>query len=88
MKKRGGRLTGISNSIQPRGYSHWEFEGFLNRGLDPTPSSGGAGYVYEPQAISYGRCGWGFYTVWGGIDPGQLRLRPRLVEAVEICKDF
>ena len=32
--------------------------------------------------------GWGFHTVLGGIDPGNLRLRPRMVRFVEIWKDF
>ena len=32
--------------------------------------------------------GWGFHTLRGGIDPGDLRFRPRVVEVVEMWKDF
>ena len=32
--------------------------------------------------------GWGFHTLRGGIDPGNLRFRPQVVEVVEIWKDF
>ena len=28
---------------------------------------------------------WGFYIVRGGINPGDLRFRPRVVGVVEIC---
>ena len=32
--------------------------------------------------------GWGFHTLRGGIDPENLRLRPRVVGVVEIWNDF
>ena len=32
--------------------------------------------------------GWGFHTLRGGIDPGNLRFRPRVIGAVEIWTDF
>ena len=32
--------------------------------------------------------GWGFHTLRGGIDPGNLRFRPRVVGVVEIWKYF
>ena len=32
--------------------------------------------------------GWGFHTLRGGIDPGDLRLRPRVVGVVEIRNSF
>ena len=31
---------------------------------------------------------WGFHTVRGGINPGDLRFRPLFVGVVEIWKDF
>ena len=31
---------------------------------------------------------WGFHTVQGGIDTGDLRFRPRIVEAEQIWKEF
>ena len=32
--------------------------------------------------------GWGFHTLRGGIDPGDLRFRPRVVGVVEMWKVF
>ena len=32
--------------------------------------------------------GWGLHTLWCGIDPGDLRFRPRVVGVEEICKGF
>ena len=32
--------------------------------------------------------GWGFYTLRGAIDPGDLRFRLRVVGFIEIWKDF
>ena len=34
------------------------------------------------------RGGWGFHTLLGGIDPGDLRFRPRVVGVIEIWKYF
>ena len=31
--------------------------------------------------------GWRFHTLRGGIDPGDLRFRPRVVGVVEIFRD-
>ena len=44
-------------------------------------------WLHEPQStMAYSSCG--FHTVWGGIDPWDHRLGPRLGEIVEIWKDF
>ena len=32
--------------------------------------------------------GWGFHTVRGGIDPGDFRIRRRVVGVVDEWKDF
>ena len=32
--------------------------------------------------------GWGFHTLRGGINPGDLRFRPRVVGVVDIWKGF
>ena len=32
--------------------------------------------------------GWGFHTLRGGIDQGDLRFRPRFAGVVETWKDF
>ena len=32
--------------------------------------------------------GWGFHTLRGGIDPGDLRFLPRLVGVVDLWKDL
>ena len=37
---------------------------------------------------SIGWCGWGFHTVRGGVDPGKLRFRPRVVGVAHVWKDF
>ena len=49
-----------------------------------------ARWLHEPlgQSISNQPVGWGFHTVRGGFDPGELRFRPRVVGVVEILKDL
>ena len=37
----------------------------------------------SPSQSAITQWGWGFHTLRGGIDPGDLRLRPRLVGFVE-----
>ena len=34
-----------------------------------------------------GRWGWDFYTVRGGINPGDIRVRPHFVRAVDEWMD-
>ena len=31
--------------------------------------------------------GWDFHTVQGGINPGDIRARPRVVGVVDVCMD-
>ena len=47
-----------------------------------------APWLHESQPISNQLVGWGFYTAWGGIDPGDLCFRPRVVGVVEIWREF
>ena len=47
-----------------------------------------ARWLHEPQPISNQLVGWGFYTVRGGIDPGDHRFRPQVVGIVKVLKDF
>ena len=48
-----------------------------------------ARWLHELQPISnLTLWGWGFHTVRGVINPGNLRFRPRFVEVVEIWEDF
>ena len=42
----------------------------------------------SPSQSATGRWGLGFLTVWGGINPGDLRFRPRAIGVVEVWKDF
>ena len=42
----------------------------------------------SPSQSAITRWGWGFHTLRGGIDPGDLRLRPRVAGVVEIWTDF
>ena len=42
----------------------------------------------ESHPISNIQWVWGFHTLRGGIDPGDLRFRPRVAGIVEIWKDF
>ena len=37
--------------------------------------------------LATNQLGWGFHTMRGGINPGDLRVRPRVVRVVEIWKD-
>ena len=74
-------------------------ERFLTRGWEHIlPGCGGtaalvrgatlaARWLHEPQS-AITQWGWGFHTLRGGIDPGDLRFRPRVVGVVEIWKDF
>ena len=47
-----------------------------------------ARWLHDLQPISNHPLGWGFHTLRGGIDPGDLRFRLRVVGVVEIWKDF
>ena len=38
--------------------------------------------------LATGQLGWGFHTLWGGTDPGDLRFRPLVVGVVEAWKEF
>ena len=42
----------------------------------------------SPSQSAITQLGWGFHTLRGGIDPRNLRFRPRVVGVVEIWKDF
>ena len=44
--------------------------------------------LHEPQPISNHPVGSGLHTLRGGIDPGNLHLRPQVVGVGEIWKDF
>ena len=41
-----------------------------------------------PSQSAITHWGWGFHTLRGGIDPRDLRFRPRVVGIGEIWKDF
>ena len=45
------------------------------------------GYMSVSQ-LANSQLGWSFHTLRGGIDPGDLRFRPRVVGGVEMWNDF
>ena len=60
-------------------------------GGTPTSARGAtldARRLHEPQEISNQPDGLGFSHLAGGIDPGDLRFRPRVVEVVQIWKEL
>ena len=42
----------------------------------------------SPSQLAITQWGWSFHSLRGGIDPGYLRFRPRVVGDVDIWKDF
>ena len=42
----------------------------------------------SPSQSATSQRGCGLHTLWGGIDPGDLYIRPRVVGVVEIRRDF
>ena len=42
----------------------------------------------SPSQSAITQWGWGFHILRGGINPGDLRFRPRVVVVAEIWKDF
>ena len=44
--------------------------------------------LHEPQSISNQLVGLGVHTLRGGIDPGDLRFRPRVAGVADMLKDF
>ena len=42
----------------------------------------------SPSQSAITQWGWGFHTLRGGIDQGDLRFRPRFAGVVETWKDF
>ena len=75
-------------------------EGFLARGQNLIfPECGetstlarratlAACWLHEPHPSATSQLGWGFHTLRGGIDPGDLRFRPRVVGVAFIWKHF
>ena len=73
-------------------------EYFLTRGWEIIlPECGGtsalargatldARWLHEPEPISNPQWGWGFRTLRGGIDQGDLRVRPRVFADVDVRK--
>ena len=72
---------GMGNNL-PRVRRDW---GGSNR--DVATSSPGCARSSSPSPSVIGPWYWGFHTVWGGVDPGELDFRPRVVGGVEISKD-
>ena len=93
------RLEGSAFS-SPESWSCRDMDGFLIRGWEMVlPGCGGtsilsreatigARWLHEPQPISNQSVRWGLYAARGGIDPGDLRFRPRVVGVVDVRKDF
>ena len=46
-----------------------------------------AGFM-SPCQSAISKCGWGFHTARGGIDPGDLCFPPGVVGVVEVWRDF
>ena len=42
----------------------------------------------RPSQSAITQWGWSFHTLWGGIDPGDLRFPPRIAGFVDVWKDF
>ena len=42
----------------------------------------------SPSQLAITQLGWGFYTLRGGIYPGDLRFRPQVVGVVEVWREF
>ena len=70
---RGGDLSS-PGTAEPR---RWP-EGQLSPRAGPT----------GPSQSAIAKWGWDFHTLRGGIDPGDLPLRPRVVGVVEMWKGF
>ena len=61
------------------------------RGATSTLAQGAtraARWLHAPKPISNQPVRWGVHTVRGGINPGDVRFRPRVVQIVEIWKYF
>ena len=54
---------------------------------DRTLSSRGCACSTRPSQSATGPWYWGFHTVWGGVDPGELDFCPRSAGVVEIWRD-
>ena len=54
-------------------------------GIEYSPGAGG---FTNPSQSAISQWGRRFYTVRGGIDPGDHRSRPRFVGAADLWKDF
>ena len=75
-------------------------EGLLTRGSEYIlPGRGGTAALARganspradsknPSQSAIGQWDWGLLTVWGGIEPGDFAVRPRVVVFVEIWKHF
>ena len=51
-------------------------------------SDAGMGLYPHRMVLALQISGWGFHTVWGGIDPGNHRFRPRFIEVIDVWNDL
>ena len=81
----GGTLTLARGELSPRSGSMSPSGGTLalSRG-----AARAAHWLHEAQPITNQQMGWGFHTVRGDIDPGDLRFRLRGVHVVGRWEDL
>ena len=77
--------------FRPRGVGVVDISKDVCTGDGSQSSSGAAGLprvmLARPSQSAIGKWHWGFHTVRGGVDPGEIDFRPRGVGVIEIWKD-
>ena len=72
-------------NLSSLGVAVWRDLDIVSRGKSRrAPRAGSMG----PSQSEITQWGWGFHTLFGGIDPEDHRSRPGNVRVVEIWKDF
>ena len=83
----GRYRSGESAFTSPGSWSCRDMDGLLTRGWELIlPGVRWLSTIPSQSAIT--QWGWGFHTLRGGIDPGNLRFRPRVVGDLDVWRDF
>ena len=84
----GGVDPGELHFFVPELSELYMYGSISNPGMETYPPRGALALCTIPSQSATGQCGWGFHTVRGGFDPGDLRFRPRVGRVVHVWRDY
>ena len=83
---RGG-VDPVELSFLPRFSKLWRYGVAIGSGMGPYPPRVKLAIYTSPNQSAIGRWGCDFHTMAGGINPGDIRFRSRVVGVVDVWMD-